>query len=44
MSDPDETASALMAAADNALYRAKQAGRDRADFVVLSDPEQREAS
>ncbi|MEE4110854.1 MAG: GGDEF domain-containing protein [Halieaceae bacterium] len=44
MSDPDETASALMAAADNALYRAKQAGRDRADFVILSDPEQREAS
>jgi diguanylate cyclase (GGDEF)-like protein len=34
--DRSESAAALMAAADSALYRAKQAGRDRAEFVIVS--------
>lgn len=36
MVDRDESTTALMAAADRALYRAKQSGRDRAEFVSLS--------
>jgi diguanylate cyclase (GGDEF)-like protein len=38
ISDPQGVGIALVASADSALYQAKKAGRDRAEFIVLSDP------
>lgn len=37
MSDLETIAGTLVASADGALYRAKEAGRDRAEFTILSE-------